>query len=236
MISDSSTQLAIGLSQIISTQLELSKINRLEELATQSEIRALQAQINPHFLFNALNTITAFTRDEPEKARSLIVDLSTYLRYNLECSDRLVGIDREIEQVKAYVEIERARFGDKLNVVYDIDPTLELSIPSLIIQPLVENAIKHGIMEGSGRGKVKLTITGIENNLARITVEDDGVGIDSEVIENMAQGTLPGHHIGLTNVQSRLRLIYGCSLKIERLQRGTKISFEIPSISKGVVA
>lgn len=236
MISDSTTQLAIGLSQIISTQLELSKINRLEELATQSEIRALQAQINPHFLFNALNTITAFTREEPEKARSLIVDLSTYLRYNLECSDRLVSIDREIEQVKAYVDIERARFGDKLNVKYCIDDQLELSIPSLIIQPLVENAIKHGIMEGTGRGNVCLTIEGIANGLARITVEDDGCGIDPDIIDNIASGTLPVHHIGLSNVQNRLRLIYGSMLKIERLTNGTKISFEIPSLRKGVVA
>lgn len=236
MISESTAQLAIGLSQIISTQLEISKIHKLEELATQSEIRALQSQINPHFLFNALNTITAFTRDEPEKARRLIVDLSTYLRYNIECTDRLVGINREIEQVKAYVDIERARFGDKLRVEYIIDPDLELSIPSLIIQPLVENAVKHGIMEGSGRGTIQLKIEKSGDTLARITVEDDGKGIDPNIISNIEDGTLPSHHIGLSNVQNRLRLIYGSGLVIERLNKGTRISFEVPSISKGVVA
>lgn len=236
MISDSTAQLAIGLSQIISTQLEISKIQKLEELATQSEIRALQAQINPHFLFNALNTIAAFTRDEPEKARRLIVDLSTYLRYNLECTDRLVGIEREIEQVKAYVDIERARFGDKLKVEYNIDMNLDLSIPSLIIQPLVENGIRHGIMEGTGRGTILLKVECAADGFARITVEDDGIGIDSSIVANIAAGTLPGHHIGLSNVQNRLRLIYGSELKIEKLDTGTRISFEIPVLSKGVVA
>jgi two-component system, LytTR family, sensor kinase len=236
MISESTAQLAIGLSQIISTQLEISKIHKLEELATQSEIRALQSQINPHFLFNALNTITAFTRDEPEKARQLIVDLSTYLRYNLESADRLVSINREIEQVKAYVDIERARFGDKLKVEYIIDSDLELSIPSLIIQPLVENAVKHGIMEGIGRGTIQLRIQKTGEGTAKITVEDDGKGIDPDLISQIEQGTLPSHHIGLSNVQNRLRLIYGSELVIEHLDQGTRISFEIPSRTKGVVA
>ncbi|SCZ81687.1 sensor histidine kinase [Acidaminobacter hydrogenoformans] len=236
MISESTAQLAIGLSQIISTQLEISKIHKLEELATQSEIKALQSQINPHFLFNALNTITAFTRAEPEKARQLIVDLSTYLRYNIECTDRLVSISREIQQVKAYVDIERARFGDKLNVEYIIDDTLELSIPSLIIQPLVENAVRHGIMKGSGRGRILLKIQRAGEGMAKITVEDDGVGIDPVIVEHIANGTLPNHHIGLSNVQNRLRLIYGTGLSIERLENGTRISFEVPSLSKGVVA
>lgn len=236
MITETTAQLAIGLSQIISTQLEISKIHKLEELATQSEIRALQAQINPHFLFNALNTINAFTRDEPEKARQLIVDLSTYLRYNIECTDRLVGIEREIEQVKAYVDIELARFGDRLKVEYHIDPRLEVSIPSLIIQPLVENAIKHGIMKGTGRGTVKLIIQEMSPDMARITVEDDGVGIDPQVIESIESGTLPGHHIGLSNVQNRLRLIYGSGLRIERMAAGTRIFFEVPCLLKGVIA
>lgn len=236
MITETTAQLAIGLSQIISTQLEISKIHKLEELATQSEIRALQAQINPHFLFNALNTINAFTRDEPEKARQLIVDLSTYLRYNIECTDRLVGIEREIEQVKAYVDIELARFGDRLKVEYYIDPRLEVSIPSLIIQPLVENAIKHGIMKGTGRGTVKLIIQEMSPDMARITVEDDGVGIDPQVIESIEAGTLPGHHIGLSNVQNRLRLIYGSGLRIERMAAGTRIFFEVPCLLKGVIA
>jgi len=147
-----------------------------------------------------------------------------------------VSISREIEQVKAYVDIERARFGDKLKVEYIIDSDLELSIPSLIIQPLVENAVKHGIMEGIGRGTIQLRIQKTEEGMAKITVEDDGRGIDPDLISQIEQGTLPSHHIGLSNVQNRLRLIYGSGLVIERLNKGTRISFEIPSQTKGVVA
>src|SRR3712207_1288666 len=107
--------LAIGLSQIISTQFEISKLEKLKEMANKAEIKALQAQINPHFLFNALNTIASFVRFNPSRARELIIDLATYLRYNLEVGDTPVDIHKELEQVKAYIQIEKARFGDKLN-------------------------------------------------------------------------------------------------------------------------
>ncbi len=153
-ISYMNEKLAIGLSQLISTQLEISKVSKLEELATKAEIKALQAQINPHFLFNALNTIVSFIRIDPEAARQLIVNLSTYMRYNIEEVSTVVDIQRELEQVRAYVEIEKARFGDKLMVHYEIDEDINIKIPSLIIQPLVENSINHGILKGAGSGNV----------------------------------------------------------------------------------
>ncbi|OPJ56796.1 sensor histidine kinase [Alkalithermobacter paradoxus] len=220
-------ELAIGLSQMISTQLQISKVDKLEKMANKAEIKALQAQINPHFLFNALNTIVSFVRINPIKARELIINLSTYLRYNLESGDELISINKEIEQVKAYVEIEKARFGEKLNVTYDIDEDINIKIPNLIIQPLVENSIKHGILKGEGKGTVKIEIKKRNENGIYISIEDDGYGIDSGVIENIYKGTISENKIGLANVHNRLKLIYGQGLNIQRLSKGTKISFFI---------
>lgn len=218
--------LAIGLSQMISTQLEIAKIERLKEMANKAEIKALQAQINPHFLFNALNTIVSFIRINPDKARELIINLSTYLRYNLEIGESCVDINKELDQVKAYVEIEKARFGDKLNVVYDIDENIKIKVPSLIIQPLVENSIKHGILKGTGSGCVKVKVQRNCNGI-EISIQDDGIGIDEEIIKNIYKRNMKENKIGLLNVHNRLRLIYGKGLDIQRLDKGTKISFII---------
>ncbi|MCM8710101.1 sensor histidine kinase [Clostridium sp. SYSU_GA19001] len=224
-ISYTDEKLAIGLSQIISTQLEISKVGKLRELATKAEIKALQAQINPHFLFNALNTIASFMRFNPNSARELIVNLSTYLRYNIEETSTFVDINKELEQVKAYVEIEKARFGDKLTVIYNIDKNINIKVPSLIIQPLVENSIKHGILEGSGSGCVKIEVIKHSLNEVKVIIEDDGIGIPQAVIDSIYEGTIQENKIGISNVHNRLKYIYGCGLIIERLTKGTKISF-----------
>lgn len=232
-ISFTNEKLALGLSQLISTQLEISKVGKLRDMAAKAEIKALQAQINPHFLFNALNTIVSFMRFNPNGARELIINLSTYLRHNIEENSTFVDISKELEQVKAYVEIEKARFGDKLHVLYDIDETLHMQIPSLIIQPLVENSIKHGILKGSGSGNVKIQVKKHNLDETLISVEDDGIGIPQEIIESIYEGNLPENKIGLSNVYNRLLHIYGSSLKIERLSKGTKISFILHKLKKG---
>lgn len=229
-ISFRNTNLAIGLSQIISTQLEISKLGKLKEMATKAEIKALQTQINPHFLFNALNTITSFVRINPDKARELIINLSTYLRYNLEIGDNLVDIYKELEQVKAYVEVEKARFGDKLNVIYDIDEDINIKIPSLIIQPIVENSIKHGILEGSKRGTVKIYVRKIMDNKVKVIIEDDGVGISEKVIERVYDNNMQENKIGISNVNNRLKYIYGKGLQIERLDKGTRTTFIVKTL------
>lgn len=218
-------KLAVGLSQLISTQFEMSKIGKLKDMAAKAEIKALQAQINPHFLFNALNTIVSFMRFNPNSARELIVNLSTYLRYNIEETSTFVDISKELEQVKAYVEIEKARFGDKLNIIYDIDNTLQIKIPSLIIQPLVENSIKHGILKGSGYGTVKIIVQKHKQNEAKIIIEDDGTGIPQTIIDSLRNGNIKENKIGMLNVNNRLQYIYGKGLNIERLAVGTRISF-----------
>ena len=225
-MSHSKKSLAIGLSQIISTLMEISKIEKIENERKKSEIKALQRQINPHFLFNALNTITSFIRINPDKARKLIINLSTYMRYNLEVNDNLIDINKELEQVKAYVEIEKARFGDKLTVLYDIDENIEAKIPSLTIQPLVENAIIHGIRKNGGCGTVVIGVKK-EDGYTRVWVENDGIAIDLDVIKKVYSGEMPDNKIGLYNVHLRLKLIYGQGLIIYRLDPGTKMEFYI---------
>lgn len=222
--------LAIGLSQIISTQLEISKLGELKLMANRAEIKVLQAQINPHFLFNALNTIISFIRIDPNRARELIINLSTYLRYNLEIGESPVDIYRELEQVKAYIEIEKARFGEKLNIIYNIEDELDVKIPSLIIQPIVENSIKHGILEGKGTGNVIIEIKKIEDGNVMVTIEDDGVGISKEIIEKVYEGEMVESKIGMSNVHKRLKYIYGEGLNIERLENGTRINFNVKNV------
>ncbi len=229
-LSYSNEPLVEELSLLISTQLELSKVGALRELASKSELKALQAQINPHFLFNALNTITAFLRSDPARARELIVSLSTYLRYNIEQLATLVDIMKELEQVRAYVEIERARFGDELKVVYNIDEHLKARLPSLVIQPLVENAIKHGILKGRGSGTVLIDVRRQGPNQVRVSVEDDGVGIPQAIIEGLRNGSHCGR-VGLNNVNSRLLIVYNRGLEIQRLLRGTRVEFVVEEMA-----
>ena len=225
-ITESRQALAIGLSQMISTLMEISKVEQMKEAANKAEIKALQTQINPHFLFNALNTITSFIRINPDIARNLIINLATFLRYNLEFSDTTIDIKKELEQVKAYIEIEKARFGDKLNVIYDIDEDVNIKIPSLIIQPLVENAIIHGIRANGGHGTVKISVKNKTNKIY-ISVENDGVTIDEDIIKKVKNGNMPENKIGLYNVHLRMKLMYGKGLSIKRLNPGTKIEFSI---------
>ena len=229
-ISFRNINLALGLSQLISTQLEISKLGELKLMANKAEIKALQAQINPHFLFNALNTIVSFIRLNPNRARELIINLSTYLRYNLEIGENPVDIYRELEQVKAYIEIEKARFGEKLNIIYNIEDDLDVKIPSLIIQPIVENSIKHGILKGKGEGTVIIEIKKVDTDNIMIVIEDDGVGISKDIIEKVYEDKMEENKIGISNVNNRLKYIYGEGLKIKRLKSGTRISFNVRKI------
>ncbi|WP_160723135.1 sensor histidine kinase [Bacillus sp. USDA818B3_A] len=217
--------MAIGLSQIISTLMEVSRIEQIKVAANKAELKALQTKINPHFLFNALNAIASTTRRNPDKARELIINLSGYMRYNLEVSDELIDIHRELEQVRDYVEIEKARFGNRLTVEYDIDE-VNVNIPSLLIQPLVENAIIHGILKKKGPGVVTIEVKDFLDKI-RVSVKDTGAGITEEVINNLQSDTVPANKIGLANVHQRVKLIYGHGLVIRLLNPGTEVFFDI---------
>lgn len=217
--------LAEGLSMLISTQIELSNIENFKAMAKEAELKALQTQINPHFLFNALHTISSFVRIEPDKAREIIINLSNYLRYNLENFSKLLPLEEELNQVNAYINIEKARFGDKIQIIYNIpEEFLKLKLPSLIIQPLVENSIKHGILKRREGGKVSISAVKKDDGCL-ISIEDDGVGIEQNIIDGI--NSKIEKNIGLKNVHNRLKLIYGKGLIIEKLNRGTKISFYI---------
>ena len=218
--------MAVGLSQIISTQMEVSRIEHLRQMADKAEMRALQSKINPHFLFNALNAISSSIRINPDTARQLIINLSRYLRYNLELNDELIDIRKELHQIQDYIAIEQARFGAKLTVIYDIDDDISVRIPSLLIQPLVENAIVHGIQPCKGKGVVVIAVKD-QGDRVRISVIDTGHGIDPQVIERVARNEMPGHNIGLLNVHHRVSLLYGEGLRIRRLEPGTEIAFYI---------
>lgn len=232
-ITGSLKEMAIGLSQIISTQLEVSRAEQLREMANKAELRALQSKINPHFLFNALNAISSSIRMNPDTARQLVINLSRYLRYNLELSDdEPIDIKKELYQVMDYIAIEQARFGDKLSVIYDIDEELSCKIPSLLIQPLVENAIVHGIQRSQGKGIVTIAVRAAdEPGHVRISVRDTGEGISEDIIRRVAANEMPGNKIGLLNVHHRVRLLYGEGLHIRRLSPGTEITFTVKKVA-----
>lgn len=227
--------MAIGLSQIMSTQMEVSRTEQLREMANKAEMRALQSKINPHFLFNALNAISSSIRAKPDVARQLVINLSRYLRYNLELNDELIDLRKELHQVQDYIAIEQARFGSKLTVIYDIDDDISVKIPSLLIQPLVENAIVHGIQKCSGKGVVVISIKHHAKGIW-VSVKDTGHGINQETIDRVARNEMPGNKIGLLNVHHRVSLLYGQGLVIRRLEPGTDISFLITQSPAKVTA
>lgn len=206
-------ELVRGLGNLISTQLELAELEKQSRLLADAEIRALHAQINPHFLFNALNTIVSFIRFRPEQARELLINLSEYFRRNLHNSGGFVTLAEELQHVEAYLSIERARFDDKLRVEYQIAPATEkYRIPALILQPLVENAVKHGLLPKREGGQITISAALPEPHLLQLVVADNGVGMDNEKQNLPERGEMTRKRlsgIGLANVRGRLQSIYG---------------------------
>jgi len=234
-ISDMDIILARGLSDFFSTQLELSELEHRARLVSDAEIRALQAQINPHFLFNALNTINTFCRTDPDLARKLLIKLANYFRRNLADADKFVPLSAEIEHIKSYLSIEKARFGKKINVLFDIDDSLQdISLPPLLLQPLVENAVRHGILPKRYGGIIRITVLKEQKDVL-ITIQDDGMGITPERLENLFDEKIveseKGLGIALSNVNSRLCSLYGkeYALRIESIyKKGTTVRLKIP--------
>ncbi|MDK2883356.1 MAG: two-component system, LytTR family, sensor histidine kinase LytS [Bacillota bacterium] len=230
-------ELAAGLGHLFSTQLELAEIDRQEKLVARAEIRALQSQINPHFLFNALNTIMTVCRQDPEKARQLLGHLGDFFRRNLQHLERPVTLATEVEHVRSYLAIEQARFGSRLEVEIDVDPNVATYLlPPLTLQPLVENAVKHGLLSRREGGRITLTARAVEGG-AQIAVSDNGVGIDlARVAQLLAAGPGDGKRVGLANVHERLRLLYGPEHGLRfRLNPGggTRVEFTLPRPERG---
>lgn len=234
-ITEAIIEMANGLAVLIANQLELSKITQFKEAAGKSELKALQSQINPHFLFNALNTISYLIRTEPEKAREIIQKLASHMRYNFETGTKLIQLSAEIKHMKDYLSIEEARFGDKIHFTYKIEKGIDITMPALTIQPLVENCIKHAFKPYGNRGTIELEVASIDENKVQITVKDNGCGLDQSIIDAIQNDDKTSERVGLTNVNQRLKLLYGHGLRIETTrddgkkdtQHGTKISFVI---------
>ncbi|WP_261303311.1 sensor histidine kinase [Paenibacillus andongensis] len=197
-----------------------------------AEIAFLRSQIKPHFLYNALNSIAALCIDEPRKAQNLTLNLSQYLRgsFNFKKLDSFTTIGNELELVKAYIHIEKARFGDRLGVEYDVEADPDVFIPPLILQPLVENAIRHGLMSNLRGGTVKVSIKQGADEVVRLAVEDDGCGMSSQKQNEILGSNVKDEGIGLWNISKRYQLLYGKSIQIESVEGiGTKVSFDIPA-------
>ncbi|HWR61627.1 MAG TPA: ATP-binding protein, partial [Clostridia bacterium] len=213
----------------------LARVRTLVNLKTSvdkamaAEVAFMQAQIKPHFLFNTLNTISSFCDTAPEHARQLIDELSNYLRqsFDFKSLQMYVPIEREIMLVKSYVTIEKARFGDSLKVEFDIDGTIKVKIPPLSIQPLVENAIRHGIRKKGGSGTVTIAARNTAEGVL-VSVEDNGSGISPDKLEMVLEPDAASG-IGLCNIDSRLKALLGKGLTIEsKVGKGTRITFLVP--------
>jgi two-component system, LytTR family, sensor kinase len=211
------------------------KLEEQERLLLQARMAALQNQINPHFLFNTLNSISSLVRFDPDTAREMILKLATILRRLLHSTDSFVPLREEVEFIDNYLDIEVVRFGpDKLKVVKDLDPaSLEAMVPSMLLQPLVENCIKHGLSPKVEGGSITLRSRLIKSRLV-VEVEDDGVGMESaqELVREFGQADgLEGTGIGMANVAERLKVLYGDAARMiieSREGGGTLIRLRLP--------
>jgi len=227
-------KLAVGIAQLLSIQVELADLDRQLQLVTKAELDALQAQINPHFLFNTLNTIIMFNRTSPETARRLLIRLARFFRYALKRHGHFNSLKEEMEYLNTYLILEKARFREKLRIVRDIDENLlTYQVPVLTLQPLVENAIKHGILPKIGQGTVQIAARPVNNEML-IAIRDDGVGMDPQRLpEILKPGIGSGNGVGLSNVNERLKNLFGenYGLKIvSNTDAGTSVYVRVPLI------
>ncbi len=195
----------------------------------EARLRALTSQINPHFLFNTLNSIAALVRTSPESARTVIVKLSNILRRLMRKTDNLVSLREELAFIDDYLSIELVRFGSKLRVVKDVAPeTLDWQVPNMLLQPLVENSLKHGLANKVEGGTIRLRVHQAEGRL-HIMVEDDGVGIPEASLENLFE-----QGIGVSNVNERLKVLFGADYRMSidsKAGEGTRTEIEIPAMA-----
>src|SRR5436305_6695600 len=210
------------------TRIEMN-LERHQQLLLKARIDALSSQINPHFLFNTLNTVSSLIRFDPDLARGVVLKLSNILRRLLRKHETFVPLREELQFIDDYLDIEVARFGkDNLDIVKQIDDAaLEAFVPSMLLQPMVENCLKHGLAPKLGGGKIELRTIGRDGRLS-IEIEDNGVGISEEKLPHVyVEG------IGLSNVRERLRVLYGADFQLDiqsRLSEGTVIRIDIPEL------
>jgi two-component system, LytTR family, sensor kinase len=225
--------------RFVSSQVELAEVDRSRTRAMEAELRALRAQISPHFVYNSLAAIASFVRTDPERARDLLLEFADFTRYAFRRGGEFTTLADELSNVDRYLRLEKARFGDRLQISLLVAPeVLPVAVPFLVVQPLVENAVRHGLEGRTGVGHVSITAedAGAE---ALLAVEDDGVGSDPDVVRAVLSGESSADSVGLGNVDARLRQVYGdeYGLVVETAPgAGTKVTLRVPKYAPGVTA
>ncbi|MBV9196008.1 MAG: histidine kinase [Solirubrobacterales bacterium] len=217
---------------LISAQVELSVVAAQEERLAQAELRALRAQISPHFIYNALAAVAGDIHARPEEARELLIDFAEFTRYLFRDGRSYVTLGEEIDHVERYAHLEQARFRDQLHVTIDVpESTRSVVVPAMSVQPLVENAVRHGVERRAGTGRVSVTVR-VSGGDVELRVSDDGAGIEPERLGEVLAGA--GGGIGLANVDARLRSTFGerYALRIESTPgAGTTAVMTVPNLA-----
>ncbi|MFE8910775.1 sensor histidine kinase [Streptomyces globisporus] len=222
----------------VCVQLELAELDRSRTQLIEAEIKALRAQISPHFIFNSLAAIASFVRTDPEQARELLLEFADFTRYSFRRHGEFTTLADELHSIDQYLALVRARFGERLAVTLQVAPeVLPVALPFLCLQPLVENAVKHGLEGAVTRSRI--TISALDaGSEAEVVIEDDGTGMDPERLRQILRGEGDASTgIGLLNVDERLRQIYGddYGLVIETgLGAGMKVTLRLPKYRAGV--
>ena len=221
----------------VSSQLELAEFDASRTALMEAELRALRAQISPHFIYNSLGAIASFVRTDPERARELLLEFADFTRYSFRQHGEFTTLAEELRSIERYLVLEKARFGDRLRVVTRVAPeVLNVTVPFLSVQPLVENAVRHGLEKKDGVG----TITVVAEDAGAeclIWIEDDGVGAEPEVVRSVLSGHGDSTSVGLANVDERLRTVYGNDhgIVVETGPGlGTKVTMRVPKFAPGV--
>ncbi len=227
------------LARWISTQVELAELERQRTRLMEAELRALRAQISPHFVYNCLGAIASFVRTDPDRARELLLEFADFTRYAFRRGGSYTTLRDELSNIERYLVLEKARFGDRLVVQLTIAPeVLPVAVPFLSVQPLVENAVRHGLERKAGVGHVSISAADLGAE-AEISIEDDGVGGDPEAVRAVLSGESGADSVGLGNVDARLRQAFGDrhGLVVETAPgAGTKVTFRVPKYAPGVHA
>ncbi|TYL49919.1 sensor histidine kinase [Nocardioides sp. BGMRC 2183] len=225
--------------QWVSGQLELAELDAHRNRLIEAEVRALRAQISPHFIYNSLGAIASFVRTDPDRARQLLLEFADFTRYSFRRHGEYTTLAEELRSIERYLLLEQARFGDRLQVTLNIAPeVLTVVVPFLCIQPLVENAVRHGLERAEGTGHLRI-VAHDRGPDAVLEVEDDGVGEDPERVRRALAGDAGLDSVGLGNVDARLRATFGDEhgLVVETAPgAGTKVIVRVPKFAPGVSA
>jgi two-component system LytT family sensor kinase len=236
LVKPDDTRTVAEAASLVSAQLELKELEAQGERLARAELRALRAQISPHFIYNALAAIAGYIHSKPEEARELLTEFAEFTRYAFRGQRAYVTLADELNYVEKYLRLERARFGDRLEVRLQVAPeVLQAVVPVLSLQPLVENAVRHGV-ERRGQGRIEIVGRHVDADV-ELRVIDNGVGMDAE----RAADVLAGHGggVGIANVQARLQASFGPGYGLEidsRVAHGTTVTMTVPKFRAGVRA